>query len=293
MRYIVLHGDNDVAMLPGTIVNDTSKTLQTKVAGSGSLFVKDSAIAINALVAEISGDGLVQLDISNFTMRESLISKVSGSGDVVVATDYLTTQYVDNKISGSGKIFVGAKTLFNATSSMKSLVTGSGQISYYETGVTPKHEIKVDGSGTIQAGSIVTQEVNAAISGGGSIYSNAVKSIVSVKRGSGDIFLVGNSTPGVISFDDYVPKTAANAVSRYTTQALPAHDSSEVFWFGWGFAVLIGIVGLAIVGVLIRKFGVRCCRKRQQVVVGTPGPYDVAVTPVVIVNDAPVYGKTV
>ncbi|KAH9122592.1 hypothetical protein AeMF1_006179 [Aphanomyces euteiches] len=140
---------------------------------------------------------------------------------------------------------------------MKSLVTGSGQISYYETGVTPKHEIKVDGSGTIQAGSIVTQEVNAAISGGGSIYSNAVKSIVSVKRGSGDIFLVGNSTPGVISFGDYVPKTAANAVSRYTTQALPAHDSSEVFWFGWGFAVLIGIVGLAIVGFLIRMFGVR------------------------------------
>ncbi|KAG9413557.1 hypothetical protein AC1031_012783 [Aphanomyces cochlioides] len=228
IEYVDLDGGNDVIMYPRTIVNNASRSLQAEVSGSGSIFMQDSDIALKQLQLKISGSGLVQVDVGNVTLADLLQVKMSGSGDIAVSSNALTTGSIQTDISGSGNIYVAAKT-------------GSGRISYYEMGSCGQHDVSISGSGTIEAGGIITQKTHVSISGSGNVYSSAVESIGTDISGSGSVYVVGTVPPSV---SGTIKTTSSYPVSRYTLKALPDHHAFHQFQFGVGLSIVLGLIVL-------------------------------------------------
>ncbi|KAH9123441.1 hypothetical protein LEN26_009945 [Aphanomyces euteiches] len=267
IEYVDLNGGNDVVISSYNC----------------SIFMQDSDIALKQLQLEVSGSGLVQVDVGNVTLTNLLHVKMSGSGDVAISSNALTTGSIQTDISGSGNIYVAAKTYVNTTKNIATKVSGSGRIS---------------GSGSIEAGGITAQTTHVSISGSGNVYARAVESIGTDISGSGSVYVVGTVPPSV---SGTIKTISSYPVSRYTLKVLPDHRAFHLFQFGVGLSIVLGLIVLVIAAFLTRKFGCnclrRCCRRRQREVAASGDavtPYGVAMTPVVVVARAePTYTKTV
>lgn len=128
-----------------------------------------------------AGSGNIKLD-GSLTGNAEL--KTSGSGNITAAVNANDLQ---TSVSGSGSI----TTTVNA-GQLSAAVSGSGALNL--SGNVKNADIKVSGSGNIRANDLKTDAVDASISGSGSIYILANKSINARVSGSGRLVYTGNPT---------------------------------------------------------------------------------------------------
>ncbi|MCK4745484.1 MAG: DUF2807 domain-containing protein, partial [Bacteroidales bacterium] len=72
------------------------------------------------------------------------------------------------------------------------LITGSGEVDLW--GQTDNAVYTITGSGTIKAQNVTSNDCVAEISGSGTIYCHAEKTLEAIISGSGNIFYRGNPT---------------------------------------------------------------------------------------------------
>ena len=106
---------------------------------------------------------------------------LAGSGDITVS-NYLETQFKAS-ITGSGDIDINNLI---TTSILDLRIDGSGDID--ASGRAAKAYYTVDGSGNIDAGSTIAKQAFVVIDGSGDAYVNAVDKISVDIYGSGDVY---------------------------------------------------------------------------------------------------------
>ena len=116
------------------------------------------------------------IDIDNVSL--------TGSGDVIT-DDQIKSDQFEVEVTGSGDMVLDVNA-----NGIDAKVTGSGDIKL--TGSATELEIKVTGSGDFDGGSLISQNVEAYVSGSGDARVVAKKSIKARVNGSGEINYSGN-----------------------------------------------------------------------------------------------------
>ncbi len=109
---------------------------------------------------------------------------LTGSGDVIT-DDQIKSDQFEVEVTGSGDMVLDVNA-----NRIDAKVTGSGDIKLI--GSATELEIKVTGSGDFDGGSLISQNVEAYVSGSGDARVVAKKSIKARVNGSGEINYSGN-----------------------------------------------------------------------------------------------------
>lgn len=115
--------------------------------------------------------------------------KISGSGEIV-CVDTLTSDKLELKIPGSGNIRLN---MVNATN-IESHIAGSGSIFLKGENTVSRHNIRIDGSGSIYSKDLVTQIVDIDIFGSGNCEVHVIKELLIRIPGSGNIYYTGQAS---------------------------------------------------------------------------------------------------
>lgn len=123
-----------------------------------------------------------------YVSAKSLNSLInSGSGHMEVEGTISTSQEFKTVLSGSGNISAMIKS-----DGLRAKISGSGSIRL--KGSCGDADFGISGSGQIEARDLKAQAVNAGITGSGSIYITAEKTISAHITGSGNVIYSGNAT---------------------------------------------------------------------------------------------------
>jgi hypothetical protein len=133
---------------------------------------------------ELSGSGIVQSDTIS---TNNLSVKLSGSGNMNGAVRAPLSNII---LTGSGNI-----NYYQDSENLSSTISGSGAINLIGTATTASHLIS--GSGNLNAFSLLSDNVQATISGSGNMYVNAEKQLNVSISGSGSLYYLGNPSTNV------------------------------------------------------------------------------------------------
>lgn len=174
-----------------------------KLGNTESLRLEGDQEAINELITEVK-DGTLSIKpkkaqwkewfkkfgnakVTAYITAKKLTSlAVAGSGSIEVE-QAINAGSFDVAISGSGNI----RATVNAQN-IEAAISGSGGLNI--SGKTKKAEVAISGSGNFSGKSLAADEVEAHISGSGSVYIQAQKSLDAAISGSGNITYTGNPT---------------------------------------------------------------------------------------------------
>lgn len=132
---------------------------------------------LNSIV--LSGSGIVQSDT---IVTENFSVKLSGSGNMNGA---IISPLSNAVLTGSGNI-----NYYVESNNLSTAISGSGAINLIGTATTTSNIIS--GSGNLNAFSLLSDNVQATISGSGNIYVNALKQLNVTISGSGDVYYLGD-----------------------------------------------------------------------------------------------------
>ncbi|KAE9081689.1 hypothetical protein PF010_g21898 [Phytophthora fragariae] len=143
-----------------------------------------SNATLASLEVEVTGSGLVQLEIPSVNLEGCLDVEVAGSGSVALVTDALVAAEVKTTLSGSGNIVVDTSDL--EAQKLDASVYGSGVSSFATAGAVDKETLTLSGPGQLLAGSIVARKSEVDVWGDGDMlvqvgYVNAPPTDVKIK----------------------------------------------------------------------------------------------------------------
>jgi hypothetical protein len=135
-------------------------------------------------------DGTLKIYLSScFDQHEDIIIRVhydtlysisvSGPGDVQ-STNILTEDSLELYVYSSGSIF-----LTTDIETVKSVVDGSGLITF--NGQINRHDVTINGSGSVQSYNAMTLESNVSLNGSGSAFLRVRNQITGIMTGTGDL----------------------------------------------------------------------------------------------------------
>src|SRR5512132_682812 len=171
--------------IPATEVRDVSAFNSVELAGSNnvvirvgakqSIVVKADANLLDRVTTEVqSGKLVIGNTPGSFTTKSPMGVEVN-----VPTLDALT-------LAGSVNIVVNGIE----TESLKVTLPGSGMLT--GSGTTTRLDVTVSGSGTVQFTRLVANDVRAVVSGSGSIFITAARSLDASISGAGAILYGGN-----------------------------------------------------------------------------------------------------
>jgi hypothetical protein len=171
--------------IPATQARDVAAFDSVELAGSNNVLIRVGAkqsIVVRAdknlldrVTTEVQSGQLVIANIPG-----SLTTKSPMSVEVNVPTLNAL------KLTGSGNIVVNGIE----TESLKVTLPGNGTLT--GTGTVKRLDVTVSGSGTVQFTRLIANDVQAVVSGSGSIFITATKSLDASVSGEGAILYVGN-----------------------------------------------------------------------------------------------------
>jgi hypothetical protein len=112
---------------------------------------------------------------------------LSGSGRIEVPATVVTPR-MRLAVSGSGNINIDS---LKSSDNIESVISGSGNITVAR-GSSVRQNILVSGSGKVNMEGVVTNDVEANISGSGNVRVNALQNINARISGSGNLYYRGN-----------------------------------------------------------------------------------------------------
>lgn len=198
----LLREDRPVSNFSGIAVGGSLK-VYVKLGNTESLRLEGDQEAIDELTTEVK-DGTLTIrpkrsqwkdwfkKFSNAKVTAYITAKkltnlaISGSGSIDVE-QAINSDSFNTAISGSGNI----KATVN-TQNFQSSISGSGGLNI--SGKAKKAEIAISGSGNFSGRDFSADNVEAHVSGSGSMYIGAKESLTAAISGSGNITYTGNPT---------------------------------------------------------------------------------------------------
>lgn len=170
-----------------------SDSFKCYLGGSGDIDVKGSVYAMNS---ELQLDGSGDVKVNTLISPQSKVT-VSGSGDLVLKN--IKGNQIISALNGSGDL-----KLYNIEcEDLYAELNGSGDLKLHGRAVNGVY--KLNNSGSIDAYDVQAQNVSASTNGSGSISCNAIQSLKSDIKGSGEINYKGN--PQVQSTGNHAPRS--------------------------------------------------------------------------------------
>ena len=149
---------------------------------------------VAAISAKVEGNVLRIISTDDFNTKKSIKIKVSlpalnnialrSSGDILL--NNWKAGSLDLLVSGSGTI----KALAINADKIKAMIDGAGELSI--SGQCSNLKADIDGSGTIEAGDLITASAYTSINGSGDIKVRVTKLLHATVSGSGTINYQGN-----------------------------------------------------------------------------------------------------
>ena len=167
-------------------------TVEQSTKHSFSITAEPKVVA--AISAKVEGRVLRIISTDDFNTKKSIKIKVSmpalnnialrSSGDILL--ENWKAGSLDLLVSGSGTI----KALAIKADKIKAMIDGAGELSI--SGQSSNLKADIDGSGTIEAGDLITASANTSINGSGDIKVHVTKLLHATVSGSGTITYMGN-----------------------------------------------------------------------------------------------------
>jgi hypothetical protein len=176
---VVVEAESNLAPFIRTKIEGSSLVIDTKDNLQNHFPMKIYVHTSEVSEIGLSGSGMMsfmEMDAEDFEVS------ISGSGYIEVSG---TADNVDCDISGSGDIELGVTCDF-----IDATISGSGRVDLYGTAETG--EFRISGSGDIRAYDLTLQELDATISGSGSIYVTVEDHLDVNISGSGNVYYMGN-----------------------------------------------------------------------------------------------------
>ncbi|KAF0686851.1 Aste57867_21379 [Aphanomyces stellatus] len=216
------------ACVVGRGTHTIDQDLALKASGAGTLFVSTDDVSLRFATVENTGSGTVQWAAQRLA-AQSLAVKTSGSGSVSIqSTAEIVPQTLTSQVDGTGSVYYTGSPLNVPT--ITSTVTGAGNITFQPTAITGTHNISVEGSGGVYAGSLVSQNTSVDVSGSGRVVVKALHALYT--SGGGNVAYL-DAAPAILesktSFWNHGPVlTSVNYFVPFTTAVAPAHDAAKV-----------------------------------------------------------------
>lgn len=151
-------------------------------AGSSSLLIEKPFVT-DEMELKVSGSG--SMNVNNLKAG-NVSASVSGSGSMNL--DHLNTDKISVSVSGSGKMMIGDLTADKVSAS----VSGSGGVTLSGSKPGSTEELKISGSGKIDAIGFETANSKVEISGSGNCKVFVTKNLDASITGSGNVTYKGN-----------------------------------------------------------------------------------------------------
>ncbi|KAE9314960.1 hypothetical protein PF008_g19360 [Phytophthora fragariae] len=167
LRRVTTAFSGDVVLNEDVVtLDDAEADVKLACVGDANLYLESSSNAtLASLEVEVTGSGLVQLEIPSVNLEGSLDVEVAGSGSVALVTDALAAAEVKTTLSGSGNIVVDTSDL--EAQKLDASVYGSGVSSFATAGAVVKETLTLSGPGQLLAGSIVARKSEVDVWGDG------------------------------------------------------------------------------------------------------------------------------
>jgi hypothetical protein len=171
--------------VPATQARDVAAFHSVELAGSNNVVIRAGGKQSVVVTAD---DNLLDRVTTEVRSGTLVIANAPGSfttkSPMSVEVDVPTLTALT--VSGSGNIVVNGIE----TSSLEVALPGSGAVT--GDGTATQLDVVVSGSGLVQFTQLVAQDVRAVVSGSGSIFVNATKSLDASVSGSGAIVYAGS-----------------------------------------------------------------------------------------------------
>jgi hypothetical protein len=171
--------------VPATQVRDVAAFDSIELAGSNNLVIH---VGEKQSVVVRADDNLVDRVTTEVQSRELVVANTPGSlttkSPMSVEVDVPTLDALT--LTGSGNIVVDGIE----TESLDVTLPGSGTLT--GSGTATRLDVTVSGSGTVQFTQLAANDVRAVVSGSGSIFVTATRSLDASVSGSGAVLYTGN-----------------------------------------------------------------------------------------------------
>ncbi|CAI5735682.1 unnamed protein product [Peronospora destructor] len=230
LRRVTTAFSGDVVLNDGVVtLDDVEADVNFACVGDSNMYLKSgSNVTLNSLEIEVTGDGLVQLEIPSVRFNANLDVKVAGSGSVAFITDSLLADEIKCTLSGSGNVVVDTKNL--TAQKLDASVYGSGVASIATAGSVDNESLNLSGSGQLLAGSIVAATSKVDVWGNGEVLVQVTDKLTVSTSVWGKVGYV-NAPPTEVKIKGWwfwrdantiVYPAAVNKVAIYEPVAVPA-----------------------------------------------------------------------
>ena len=171
--------------VPATQVRDVAAFKTVELAGSNNVVIR---VGEKQSVVVKGDDNLLDRVTTDVQSGTLVIGNTPGSftTETPMSVEVSVPTLTALKLAGSGNIVVNGIE----TESLKVALPGSGTLT--GSGSTTLLDVTVSGSGTVQFTQLVADNAQAVVSGSGSIFITATKSLDASVSGSGAILYSGN-----------------------------------------------------------------------------------------------------
>ncbi|CAI5707129.1 unnamed protein product [Peronospora effusa] len=230
LRRVTTAFSGDVVLNDDVVtLDDAEADIKFACVGDGNLYLKSGSNAtLNSLEIEVTGDGLVQLEIPSVNLDAILDVEVAGSGSVALVTDALLAEEIKSTLSGSGNVVMDTQNL--TAQKLEASVYGSGVASIATAGSVDKESLNLSGSGQLLAGSIVAATSKVDVWGKGEVLVQVTDKLTVSTSVWGKVGYV-NAPPTDVKIKGWwfwrdantiVYPAAVNKVAIYEPVAVPA-----------------------------------------------------------------------
>ncbi|KAF1316260.1 hypothetical protein FI667_g14250, partial [Globisporangium splendens] len=187
----------DIVVGDSVVINDNADAeIEIESSGSGDVFIASTEMmTLGTLSVTTSGSGDIQVQTPAVKASKAIVINSSGSGDAAILANEISSDAVNTKVSGSADVFFQANRV--SATAIDTIVVGSGSVTLSRQGDCATHHIKVSGSGSVAAGSIVSENADVSVSGSGDVLVQATNELVASISGSGSIEYV-NAQPSQV-----------------------------------------------------------------------------------------------
>ncbi|KAF1318990.1 hypothetical protein FI667_g13480, partial [Globisporangium splendens] len=201
----------DVVVGDSVVINGNADAkIEIESSGSGDVFiVSTETMTLGTLSVITSGSGDIQVQAPAVKASKSIVINSSGSGDAAILADEINSDTVNTKVSGSADVFFQANRV--SATAIDTIVVGSGSATLSRQGDCATHHIKVSGSGSVAAGSIVSENADVSVSGSGDVLVQATNELVASISGSGSIEYVNAQPSQVLVKGSYFRKNSKHS----------------------------------------------------------------------------------
>lgn len=191
-------GIGDISIAPNVLVNGNAVVSYFGVHSSGNLQLNAAKQypVFKELTLEASGSGQLAFEANVLTLVEDLKIRTSEDGTItLIGQDQIVTQTVDVQSKSSARTYIAGGKKLQADQQLNIASSGSGNIAIVSVdlpGECHNEKITIDGKGSVNLESFVSDETHATLSNDGDLTVQTRQLLQATITGSGKVYYVND-----------------------------------------------------------------------------------------------------